>query len=373
MCGIVAFWARRDAGATPFTARLLRRATQQVSHRGPDGEGYVAWALDGTLLSDKDLTDQPLWLGLGHRRLKILDLSDAGRQPMQTPSHAGTPATDCWITFNGEIYNYRELREELMARGYRFRTGTDTEVILASYDAWGAECVRRFNGMWAFVLFDPARQRLIASRDRFGVKPLYYLSTAQGTMFASEIGALLQCPAIRPSVVMSRLGEYLVDRRSDDTTETIYRDIRELQAGHFLELDTATGATRLMRYWDLPKEPDLELTDAAALDQFSGLIEDAVRLRLHADVPVAITLSGGVDSSVLAVAASRVAGRSVQTFTSRFPGDPSLDESGYAAHVVESTGAQARYVQPSTDGLIGDEVARNPDYLLRRGHLAANG
>ena len=138
MCGIVAFWARRDAGATPFTARLLRRATQQVSHRGPDGEGYVAWALDGTLLSDKDLTDQPLWLGLGHRRLKILDLSDAGRQPMQTPSHAGTPPTGCWITFNGEIYNYRELREELMARGYRFRTGTDTEVILASYDAWGA-------------------------------------------------------------------------------------------------------------------------------------------------------------------------------------------------------------------------------------------
>jgi asparagine synthase (glutamine-hydrolysing) len=289
---------------------------------------------------------------LGHRRLKILDLSEAGRQPMQGPSPGG-----CWITFNGEIYNYQELRDELGARGYRFHTGTDTEVILAAYGAWGTDCVRRFNGMWAFVLLDPTRRRLIASRDRFGVKPLYYLTTAQGTMFASEIGALLHCAAIRPTIVMQRLGRYLVDHRSDDTTETIYRDIRELPAGHCLELDTDTGATSLVRYWDLPEEPDLDLADEAALDRFSDLIEDAVRLRLHADVPVAITLSGGVDSSVLAVSASRVAGRSVQTFTSRFPGDPSLDESRYAAHVAERTGAQACYVQPSTDSLLADEVA----------------
>ena len=358
MCGIVAFWAKRDAGATPFTAALLRRATQQLAHRGPDGEGYVAWAVDGTLRSDNDLNGQPLWLGLGHRRLKILDLSDAGRQPMQGPG-------GCWITFNGEIYNYRELREELMTRGYRFTTGTDTEVILASYDAWGADCVRHFNGMWAFVLFDPTRHRLIASRDRLGVKPLYYLTTAQGTMFASEIGALLTCSAIRPTIVMHRLGRYLVDRRSDDTTDTIYRDIRELRAGHFLELDTATGSSTLVRYWDLPEEPDLELSDEAALDRFTDLIEDAVRLRLHADVPVAITLSGGVDSSVLAVAASRVAGGShVQTFTSRFPGDPSLDESRYAAQVAEHTGAHARYVQPSTDSLIADEAALSTHQAL---------
>ncbi len=353
MCGIVALWARRDAGATPFTARLLRRATQQLTHRGPDGEGYVGWGLDGTRYTAADLTDQPLSLGLGHRRLKILDLTDAGRQPMQGP-----PPSGCWLTFNGEIYNYRELRDELIKFGYRFQTGTDTEVILAAYDAWGPECVRHFNGMWAFVLFDPMRRRLVASRDRFGVKPLYYLTTAQGTMFASEIGALLRCAAIRPAIVMRRLGRYLVDRLSDDSTETIYRDIHELQAGHTLELDTVTGTTRSVRYWDLPDEPDLELTDAAALDRFSELIEDAVRLRLHADVPVAITLSGGVDSSVLAVAARRVAGAGrVQTFTSRFPGDPSLDESRYAAHVAERTGAEARYVQPSTDSLIADEVA----------------
>jgi len=350
MCGIVAFWARRDRGTTPFTARLLRRATERVSHRGPDGAGYVGWGVGGGFHTDGDLTDQPLTLGLGHRRLKILDLSEAGRQPMCGPS-------GCWLTFNGEIYNYRELRDELAARGYRFHTGTDTEVILTAYDAWGADCVRRFNGMWSFVLYDPARHRLIASRDRLGVKPLYYLQIARGAMFASEIGALLECAAVRPTIVMQRLGRYLVDHLSDDSPDTIYRDIHELQGGHTLELDTETGDFGITRYWDLPEEPDLALDDEAALDQFSELIEDAVRLRLHADVPVAITLSGGVDSSAIAVAASRVAGRSVRTFTSRFPGDSSLDESSYAAQVVASTGAEAHYVQPSTDRLVHDEVA----------------
>ena len=352
VCGIVAFWAGREAGTTPFTARLLRRATERLTHRGPDGEGHVGWGVDGSLHTDTDLADQALWLGLGHRRLKILDLTDAGRQPMQGP---GGPA-GCWITFNGEIYNYRELRDELMALGYRFGTATDTEVILAAYDAWGAECTRRLNGMWAFVLYDPKRRRLIASRDRLGVKPLYYVAQSHAMMFASEIGALLAFPGVRPTIVMQRLGRYLVDRRSDDTAETIYRDIHELQGGHTLELDTDTGTTRLARYWDLPEEPDLELGDDAALDRFSELIEDAVRLRLHADVPVAITLSGGVDSSVLAVAASRTAGRCVRTFTSRFPEDPSLDESVYAGQVVDSTGAQAHYVQPSTDRLMHEEV-----------------
>src|SRR5260370_487060 len=136
----------------------------------------------------------------------------------------------------------------------------------------------------------------------------------------------------------------------------MYRDIREVRGGHTLELDVDTGATWLSWYWDLPEEPDLELDDEAALDRFSELIEDAVRLRVHADVPVAITLSGGVDSSVVTVAAHRVAGRGVSTFTSRFPGDPSLDESRYAAHVVTTTGAHAEYVQPSINRLVEEEV-----------------
>ncbi len=350
MCGIVAFWAKRDGHSTSFTAGMLRRATERLTHRGPDGAAYVGWSVGEALPADAGPTDQDLWLGLGHRRLKILDLTDAGRQPMRGPA-------GCWVTFNGEIYNYRELRGQLGSLGYRFQTGTDTEVLLAAYEAWGSECVRRFNGMWAFVLYDPRRRRLIASRDRLGVKPLYYVATARGTMFASEVGALLECPGVRPRIAMQSLGHYLVDRHIDDSAETMYRDIHELRGGHTLELDVDTGATQLSRYWDLPEEPDLELDDEAVLDRFSELIEDSVRLRVRADVPVAITLSGGVDSSVVTVAAHRVAGRCVRTFTSRFPGDPSLDESRYAAHVVTTSGAHAQYVQPSIDRLVEDEVA----------------
>ena len=363
MCGIVAFWAAPDGRASRFSARLLRRATERLTHRGPDGGGHVGWCIDGTMRADADLTDQELSLGLGHRRLKILDLTAAGRQPMEGPG-------GCWVTFNGEIYNYRELRTELAARGYSFNTGTDTEVILAAYDAWGSECVRRFNGMWAFVLYDPTRRRLIASRDRLGVKPLYYAVTPRGTMFASEVAALLECPGVRPAIDMPRLVQYLVDRRIDDGAETIYRDIREVQGGHTLELDVDSGGMRIERYWDLPEEPDLELDDDAVLERYSELIEDAVRLRLHADVPVAITLSGGVDSSVLTLAASRVAGSTVQTFTSRFPGDPSIDESQYASYVAASRGADTHYVQPSTDGVVDDEIALTTHQALPFGSLS---
>jgi asparagine synthase (glutamine-hydrolysing) len=341
----------------------LRRATERLTHRGPDGGGHVGWCVDGTVRADADLTDQDLSLGLGHRRLKILDLTAAGRQPMEGPG-------SCWITFNGEIYNYRELRTELVARGYAFSTGTDTEVILAAYDAWGPACVRRFNGMWAFVLYDPTRQRLIASRDRLGVKPLYYAVTPHGTMFASEVAALLECPGVRPMIDMPRLVRYLVDRCIDDSAETIYRDIREVRGGHTLVLDVDNGEMRIDRYWDLPDEPDLDLDDDAVLEQYSELIEDAVRLRLHADVPVAITLSGGVDSSVLTVAASRVAGSTVRTFTSRFPGDPSLDESHYASYVAAIRGADTHYVQPSTEGVLDDEIALTTHQALPFGSLS---
>jgi asparagine synthase (glutamine-hydrolysing) len=349
MCGIVACWAPRDGRASPFTAALVRRATGRLEHRGPDGGACVGWGSDGRFLDDSALTDQDLWLGLGHRRLKILDLTEAGRQPMEGPGGR-------WLTFNGEVYNYRELRGELASQGYRFSTGTDTEVILAAYDAWGPECVRRFNGMWAFVLHDPGRGRLIASRDRLGIKPLYYAATARGVMFASEIGALLECPGVRPAIAMRRLARYLLDRRVDDGAPTLYTDVRELRGGWTLELDTSSGAMTSARYWDLPDEPDLELDDEAALDRFSEVIEDAVRLRLHADVPVAVTLSGGVDSSVLTMAASRVAGRCVRTFTSRFPQEPSIDESAYAAAVVAASGAEGHHVEPSLEHLVDDEI-----------------
>jgi len=299
-------------------------------------------------LSGNRLDDRPLVLGLGHRRLSIVDLSDAGLQPMRGPDGS-------WISFNGEIYNYQALRSDLEGLGYCFQTGTDTEVMLAAYAQWGDRCVERFNGMWAFLLYDPERHLLLASRDRLGVKPLYYARTPFGVAFASEVAPLLRCPSVGRTIVPERLASYLVERRIDDSDATIYRDIQELPGGHQLALDTRTGAIRVEPFWSLPSEPDLELTDDRALDQFSELIEDAVRLRLHADVPVAITLSGGVDSSVLTVAASRLAAGQVRTFTSCFAGGGRIDESPYATQVASLCGAAATYVKPATDHVVEDE------------------
>ena len=347
MCGIFGFWTR-EGGAEGWNGLLLRRATALVAHRGPDGSDCAAWDRSGSRLAAAELNRGPLALGLGHCRLSILDLSDAGRQPM-------TRGRGHWISYNGEIYNYRELRRELEGRGLEFRTGTDTEVILAAYETWGERCVERLNGMWAFLLYDPTRRRLLVSRDRLGVKPLYYAQTPAGIAFASEIGPLLECPGVSRDVVPERLAEWLVNRRLDHREGTIYRDVVELRGGHQLELDTTTGEMRKTRYWDLPSGPDLELDDGTALDRFSELIEDAVRLRLHADVPVAITLSGGVDSSVLTVAASRVAGSGVRTFTSRFPGQGRIDESAYGAEVARARGAEAHFVEPALSRLLEEE------------------
>ncbi len=348
MCGVFGFWAPTPAGAeVGWDGALLRRGTRLVGHRGPDATDCAGWLPSGERVGGAALAGT-LEVGLGHCRLSILDLSDAGRQPMEGPN-------GCWISYNGEIYNYRELRRELEALGHTFRTGTDTEVLLAAYAAWGERCVERFNGMWAYLLYDPARGRLIASRDRLGVKPLYYARTASALVFASEIEALLACPGVGREVVPERLAGWLVSRRLDHEEATIYRDINELRGGHQLVLDTRTGALEVTRYWDLPAEANLELSDDQALDRFGELIEDAVRLRLHADVPVAITLSGGVDSSVLTVAASRVAAGEVRTFTSRFPGMGRIDESAFAAEVASACGARAHFVEPVLGRLLQEE------------------
>ncbi|HKT61222.1 MAG TPA: asparagine synthase (glutamine-hydrolyzing) [Gemmatimonadales bacterium] len=347
MCGIFGFWASGAAGSR-FDGVLLREGTARVAHRGPDGAGWVGWTADGQRREGVALGDQPLRVGLGHRRLAIVDLSDAGAQPMRGRG-------DTWISLNGEIYNYRELRTELGRLGHCFQTGSDTEVVLAAYEEWGVACLERFNGMWAFLLYDPARHRLFIARDRLGVKPLYYARAGDGLAFASEIPALLECPGVTAAISPEMLGTYLVDRRTDDTDQTMYRDIRELRPAHAALLDTRDGELRIWRFWGLPEAPDLELSDAQALDRFAELFEDAVRLRLHADVPVAVTLSGGVDSSALTLAASRVAGAGVCTYTSRFPSHPEIDESGYATAVTTACAAAPRFIEPPLSEVISQE------------------
>ncbi|MEO5376482.1 MAG: asparagine synthase (glutamine-hydrolyzing) [Magnetococcus sp. DMHC-6] len=350
MCGIFGFWQNPQTPYQGYTAALLQRATDMQTHRGPDSGGIVGWNMKGDFLSKEALIgDQPLSLGLGHRRLAIIDLTTAGHQPMQDIHNHN------WLVFNGEIYNYRELRATLREAGYIFHTNSDTEVILKAYQEWGYACVHRFNGMWAFVLYDARAHILFMSRDRLGVKPFYLYQTDRLFVFSSEIKSLLACPGLHPKIDPERLISCMVEFKIDYSSDTLYSDIKELRGGHCLRLDLHRGSTQQWCYWTPPTETDLVLSDATALERYSELIEDAVRLRLHADVPVGITLSGGVDSSVIAAAASRVWGQGITTFTSHFPNKPEIDETNFAKEVAQCCHLRHIPVEPRLDTLLQDE------------------
>jgi asparagine synthase (glutamine-hydrolysing) len=346
MCGIVGFVCQ--PGAMQLRANLLREATKLIHHRGPD-----AWAMAGCIdngpvrLLESASTD-PLHVGLGHTRLSIIDLSEGGSQPMRDPEGA-------WIVFNGEIYNYLELRTELRELGCTFHTDSDTEVVLAAYRQWGPSCVNRFNGMWSLALLEGSGRRMFCSRDRLGKKPFYYQKDARGFFFASEVHALFALRGERPQPLAGELADYLLNHISDHQAQTLYSGVFELRGGHSLLLDLETGGVQVECYWTLPEEADLELNDAAALERFSELLEDSVRLRLRADVPVAITLSGGVDSSAITLAATRTGRDDIRTFTSSFRDQPEIDETEWALKLARSCGAVASLVEPRLGLVIEEE------------------
>ncbi len=317
MCGIVGV-----ASPAPIVERdWLGAGRDALHHRGPDDAGEW-WAPDGRV-------------GLGHRRLAILDLSPAGRQPMADATG------ELRIVFNGEIYNFRELRDELEARGHRFRSRTDTEVILAAYREWGMECLSRFNGMFAFALYDAPRRRLFLARDRAGEKPLYY-SIANGALrFASELKALLADPVFPRRLDPEALDCYLAFGFVPGE-RCILRGVRKLPPAHALVFDQETGREHIWRFWDLPSAPapDGRPADEAALvDALEELLADAVRRQLIADVPVGILLSGGMDSSLVTAMAVR-GNRKVKTFTVRFPGYGHYDETEHARLVARHFGTE---------------------------------
>jgi asparagine synthase (glutamine-hydrolysing) len=294
-------------------------------------------------------------LFLGHRRLAIIDLTNAGRQPL-------CRYLTRWISFNGEIFNYVELRRELSLLGYSFTSSTDTEVILAAFDCWGPACVERFNGDWAFAIFDSARRTLFLSRDRYGVKPLYIASCDGRFAFASEIKALLQLAFVGDAVDEEAITDYVLLRLMDDGETTLYRDIKQLCPGHNMEVDLRTGATTTSRYYRLPPVEGVNIYDSGTArqlaDELRSLLFDAVRLRLRADVPVGSCLSGGLDSSsVVAIAAQLLRDQPgsprLHTFTAVFPGEK-VDESRYASMVVDSVGAIPHLVRPSHEGFQRD-------------------
>jgi asparagine synthase (glutamine-hydrolysing) len=289
-----------------------------MSHRGPDGAGEW-WSEDGRI-------------GLGHRRLAIIDLSSNGHQPMQDVTG------ELWIVFNGEIYNFRDLREELTRKGYAFRSGTDTEVILAAYSEWGAACLSHLNGMFAFALYDNRTREIFLSRDRAGEKPMYYTVDRGRLRFSSELKGLMADPTLRRQIDSESLDCYLA-MGFVPGGRCILDGVNKLPPAHALLFELDTGQSRVWRYWQLPEvDASASGADQSELtDELEALLVDAVGRQLVADVPVGVLLSGGVDSSLVTAIAARTA-NTLRTFTVRFPGYGTYDETEQARLIARHFG-----------------------------------
>lgn len=330
MCGIAGVVGLHGQ---PVELALIESMTRRVAHRGPDGEGVL---VEGNI-------------GLGHRRLAIVDLSSDGVQPMTSGNARNT------IVFNGEIYNYLELRTQLIALGHVFKTRTDTEVLLASYAEWGPSCVERFNGMWAFAIYDRASGDLFCSRDRFGEKPFYYMRNQNLFAFGSEIRQLLPIQPKRLANEQAVL-KFIMGVQSECLDQTFFDGIRKLPAGHNLFMDVRNCEMRIERYYELKIDRSMiGIDNNEAVNLFSSAFNDSVRLRMRADVQVATCLSGGLDSSSVAtLAASMYREETQRPFAAITACSEQIDndESNFAAQIVEQNQMLWHKVRPSYDNFV---------------------
>ncbi len=307
MCGIAGILS--FDGTSP-SIDAVTSMTRLIAHRGPDGEEFYA--------------SGPV--ALGHRRLAIIDLSAAGRQPMSNEDET------VWITYNGEIYNYASLRSDLEGRGHRFRSATDTEVVVHAYEEWGVDCLERFNGMFAFALWDASRKRLWVARDRIGIKPLFYAHLPDRFLFGSELKAIVAHPAFDRGLDFEALSYYLAFNYTP-APYTLFAQARQLLPGHYLTVN-AEGRLEITEYWDLIYDESQKRSDPALVSEFDQRFHEAVRARLVSDVPFGAFLSGGVDSSSIAYWMSQDMSTTLKTFSIGF-GEPSYDEVEYAREVAE--------------------------------------
>jgi asparagine synthase (glutamine-hydrolysing) len=294
MCGINGI-ARSSRSGNRVDAELLKRMRDILTHRGPDDEGIF--------IEDN--------IGLGHRRLSIVDVA-AGHQPMTNESRS------LYITYNGEIYNHADYREELISRGYVYQTQSDTEAILHLYTEYGAECVKYLRGMFAFAIWDRPRRELFIARDRLGVKPLYYVHTDDGSLyFASEIKSLLGAEAVNPELNFSVFSDYLANH-APSGEETLFQGVKRLLPGH--TLTWRDGKVEVKKYWDVSFEKvvDEGRSDQDYIAEWGDLFRQSVKLRLMADVPLGMFLSGGIDSSAIAAIMSNLVDEPIKTFSVAF-------------------------------------------------------
>ena len=363
MCGITALFNKSG-----LRTDTLCKANALAAHRGPDDEGFLLWRPDSPwrLYAGKDSSlesrahhqlallpgGDPFWqVGLGHRRLSILDLSPQGHQPMTLDGRFA-------ITYNGEVYNYLEIRHELQALGHIFRTDSDTEVLLHAWQQWGPEALHRFNGMFAFVLLDTRWQKLYAVRDRFGIKPLYYTDRPGYLAFASEVKQLRLLPEYEFQLNEANAYDYLRNGSVDHNTETFEQGILQVGHGHYLEVDLQNNQHQLKQWYKLEPTP-WKGSFEEACDRFYKLLKDSIRLRMRSDVPVGSALSGGLDSSTIVCLMREVLrgqGKEdlpIKTITS-CQEDKKYDEWEYAETVIQKVRAEPYKVFPTFEKLLED-------------------
>jgi asparagine synthase (glutamine-hydrolysing) len=315
MCGICGIF---ESSGAPVSRDVLNSMIEVQRHRGPDGRG--------------ELLDQEV--GLGHLRLSIIDV-DGGSQPI------GNEDGRLQIVFNGEIYNFVELRAELEASGHQFKTRSDTEVIVHAYEQWGRDCVKRFNGMFAFALWDSAKRELFIARDHLGIKPLYYVNIGGRILFASEIKALLQDPACPREVDVDALGE-LFTFRYVPSPKTLFKGIFKLPPGH--RMTVSRSGVAVDRFWTWTPGRYTERREQDLIEEYQELLEDAVRLQLRSDVPLGLFLSSGIDSGVLLAIMSQYSSGPVRAFTIGFEGGEKSNEVDDARELASMFGARHDYM-----------------------------
>jgi asparagine synthase (glutamine-hydrolysing) len=321
MCGIIGLFQKASGGRLPHFSRHL----SSLRHRGPDGTGVY---------------ENP-HIQLGHTRLAIIDLTEGGHQPMTYDDGRYV------VTYNGEIYNYVELRSQLQAKGERFTSNSDTEVLLAAYKVWGRNCVTHFRGMFAFALWDEKEKTLFLARDRCGEKPLFYHLDGNSLTFASELKGLLPLLAHRPSLDPSTVDMYLHYQYVPEPY-TLLEGVHKLPAAHTLLLSLDNWYAEPVRYWsveDAPLTSDVPTDTPSILESIRGALEEAVQLTLRSDVPVGVALSGGIDSGAIAALAQKHSSESMHAFSVGYPGRPLYDERGQALRLAKQLGVNVHEVE----------------------------
>lgn len=366
MCGIAGIISKNNSVSLKETIFAM---SQAIKHRGPDGEGFAFFSQTNstpvysnetpqinrgskTFLFNPKTSLQNVELNydvvFAHRRLSIIDLSESGHQPMCDTQ------SDYWITFNGEVYNYIELREELKNKGHVFVTQTDTEVVLEAYKEWGFECLQKFNGMFAFALLDKKNNQLFCARDRVGVKPFYYSNTNSAFAFASEYKAFIKSKLISFEINESQQFDFIVNGNLENTEQSLFKGINELKPSHYLVYNFSTHTFKISKYYNLPEKIPNTKNESEIIQSIEEKLVNAINLRLRSDVEVGSCLSGGLDSSIIAGVVKHLQpNKQMKLFTAVFPNE-SFDETNYAKQVSDFVGGNWKTVSPTADEFFRD-------------------